>query len=225
MFDQFYAEQLPKMQSYAVMQALNRDAGAALLDRIGPASILTHSESGAYGWLVGDARPHLVRSIVAVEPAGPPVYDATFHKEGALSRPWGLACQPLAYSPPLVGAQQLSFIQQDAPEGPGLLACWLQQEPARELINLKKIPIMILTGEASYHAGYDHCTARYLNQAGVNATHLRLTDHGIRGNGHMMMLENNNIDIADVIASWLEKNVLAETLSAQQTHQVSQSVN
>ena len=45
----------------------------ALLDKIGPAILLTHSQSGAFGWPVADARPDLVKAIVAVEPNGPPV--------------------------------------------------------------------------------------------------------------------------------------------------------
>lgn len=56
-FDQFYAEQLPSIVSFPEQQALNRDAGVALLDRIGPAIVLTHSQSGAFGWPIADARP------------------------------------------------------------------------------------------------------------------------------------------------------------------------
>ena len=40
----------------------NKDAGAALLDKIGPAVVLTHSQSGAYGWLIADARPRHVKA-------------------------------------------------------------------------------------------------------------------------------------------------------------------
>ena len=34
---------------YALQQALNRDAIIALLAKIGPAIVLTHSQSGAFG--------------------------------------------------------------------------------------------------------------------------------------------------------------------------------
>ena len=206
-FDQWYAAQLPKLENAALMQSLNRDAGAALLDRIGAAILFTHSESGPFGWLIADARPSLVKGIVAAEPSGPPLYDAEFRNDGTLVRPWGLTAQPLTYSPAVSDPTQLSFTQQEQPDGSGLVAGWLQKAPARELINLKAIPIIIVTAEASYHAGYDHCTAGYLAQAGVNNTHVRLAEHGIRGNGHMMMLEKNNLQIATLIASWLEENV------------------
>lgn len=66
---------------------------------------------------------------------------------------------------------------------------------------------MVMTAEASYHAAYDHCTAKYLQQAGVRADFIRLQDKGIRGNGHMMMLEKNNLDIAHVIDQWVVTRV------------------
>ena len=64
-----------------------------------------------------------------------------------------------------------------------------------------------MTGEASYHASYDHCTAAFLQQAGVAITFVRLGDVGIRGNGHMMMLEKNNLEIAVFLDGWVRKNI------------------
>ena len=49
------------------------------------------------------------------------------------------------------------------------------------------MPILVLTSEASYHAPYDHCTVKYLQQAGVKPTFIRLADLGIKGNSHVMM--------------------------------------
>jgi len=67
------------------------------------------------------------------------------------------------------------------------------------------MPILVLTSEASYHAPYDHCTVKYLQQAGVKPTFIRLADLGIHGNSHVMMMEKNNKEIAAVIAKWLDK--------------------
>ena len=92
-------------------------------------------------------------------------------------------------------------------EGPGLVRCWLQAEPPRKLVNLAGLPILIVTAEASYHAPYDHCTSHFLRQAGVEHDFVRLADHGIRGNGHMMMLEKNNLEISAFLRRWLEKRV------------------
>jgi pimeloyl-ACP methyl ester carboxylesterase len=206
-FDQFYAEQLPAIADFPKQQELNRDAGVALLEKIGPAILLTHSQSGAFGWPIADARPDLVKGIVAVEPNGPPVYDAVFKgtpewfARGALTKPWGLTAVKLAYDG-VTEASQLQFVEQEKADAPELMKCWRQKEPARKLTNLARIPIVIFTSEASYHAPYDHCTVAYLNQAGVKNTYIRLPDRGIKGNGHMMMLEKNNFAIAAAIEEW-----------------------
>jgi pimeloyl-ACP methyl ester carboxylesterase len=207
-FDQFYAQQLPAIASFPKQQELNRDAGAALLDKIGPAILLTHSQSGAFGWPIADARPNLVKAIVAVEPSGPPVHDAVFKgapnyfEDGPPSKPWGLTAVGLTYEG-VANPSQLAFVEQEKPDSPDLMKCWRQKEPARQLTNLRSIPVVIISSEASYHASYDHCTAQYLAQAGVKNSFIRLADRGIRGNGHMMMLEKNNLQIARVISDWL----------------------
>ena len=66
---------------------------------------------------------------------------------------------------------------------------------------------MILSAEASYHSPYDHGTSNFLTQAGVQHDFLRLEDHGIKGNGHMMMLEKNNHIIAEFILSWIKDKI------------------
>ena len=82
-----------------------------------------------------------------------------------------------------------------------------RSEPARRLANLAGIPILILASEASYHAPYDHCTARFLSRAGVPNQFVRLAEVGIRGNGHMMMLEKNSAEIAGWLDRWVRDNV------------------
>lgn len=207
-FDQFYAEQLPSLQSFPKQQELNRDAVVALLDKIGPSIVLIHSQSGAFVWPIANARPNLVKAIVAVEPSGPPVHDIVFKgapeyfEDGPLTKHWGLTDVPLAYEG-IADASQLSFVQQEKADRPDLMRCWRQKEPARQLTNLKNIPTVIFTSEASYHASYDHCTSQFLAQAGVKNEFIRLPDKGIRGNGHMMMLEKNNIEIAALISGWM----------------------
>ena len=211
-FDQFYAEQLPAIADFPKQQELNRDAEVALLDKIGPAILLIHSQSGAFVWPIADARPNLVKAIVAVEPNGPPVYDAVFKgapdyfSKGPLTKPWGITAVPLTYSG-VANASQLAFVEQEKPDTPDLLKCWRQKEPARQLTNLHNIPVVIFSSQASYHASYDHCTAQYLTQAGVKNDFIHLADRGIRGNGHMMMLEKNNLQIAALIAEWLGKTL------------------
>jgi pimeloyl-ACP methyl ester carboxylesterase len=204
-FDQFYASQVQYIASGATTQALNRDAGAALLDRIGAAIVMTHSQSGAIGWPIADARPKLVKAIIAVEPSGPPFANAVFGDQPA--RLWGVTDIPITYDPPVTDPKQLVVVQQTTADGPNLERCRLQGQPVRRMPTLAGIPILILAGEASYHAAYDHCTSKYLAQAGVPNTYVRLDEVGIRGNGHMMMLEKNNLEIAAFMHQWLAKNV------------------
>ena len=204
-FDQFYASQVQLLRPNSISEKLVRDAGAALLDKIGPAIILTHSQSGPFGWVMADARPNLVKGIVAAEPSGPPFREAVFGT--AAARSWGVTETPMAYTPPVTDPAQLSKAEEAAADGPQLVKCMLQAEPARKLTNLQNVPVLVFAAEASYHAIYDHCTAKYLKQAGVKTDFVRLEDVGIKGNGHMVMIEKNNLDIAAMIAGWLNNNV------------------
>lgn len=55
-FHPFYASQVPSLcnaESERLMQA----AGSALLDRIGPAILIAHSQGSLFGWLIADSRP------------------------------------------------------------------------------------------------------------------------------------------------------------------------
>ncbi len=203
---------LPEIEDFTKQQFLNRDALVALIDKIGPAVLMTHSQGGAFGWPVADARPDQIKAILAVEPNGPPFHQVDFigapdyFKQGSLALPYGLSAVPLTYAPALTEAKELAVVQQDKPDGPDLVKCYLQKEPARKLPNLK-MPILVVMSEASYHAPYDHCTVKYLQQAGAQPTFMRLADLGINGNSHVMMNEKNNKEIAAVIAQWLGKTL------------------
>ena len=206
-FDAFYATQVPYLADQVETQRLMLAAGTALLERIGPAVLMTHSQAGTFGWLLGDARPELVKAIVALEPAGPP-FENVVIAEGK-ARSWGLVDLPLAYDPPVASVDELAIELEGEPDHPDLVRCWRQKAPARGLVNLVRIPVILVTGEASYHATYDHCTVKYLRAAGVDVDFIRLEERGLRGNGHMLMLEKNNLDIAAVMEEWLRRALKA----------------
>ncbi len=46
---------LPEVADFTKQQFLNRDALVALIDKIGPAVLMVHSQAGAFGWPVADA--------------------------------------------------------------------------------------------------------------------------------------------------------------------------
>jgi pimeloyl-ACP methyl ester carboxylesterase len=208
-FDRFIATRVMSLEDNGKMEELTSAAVIALLDRIGPAIVQTHSQAGAYGWRIADARPKLVKALVQVEPNGPPYKETSYVGPPAyfgaenVGRPWGLTSGPLTYAPAVTDASQLAFVQQDAADGPDLVKCWLQAAPAHQLPVLAGVRILMVTTEASYHAPYDHCTSHFLTQAGVKHDWIRLPQVGIHGNGHDMMLEKNSASIAAVMANWL----------------------
>ena len=181
-----------------------------LLDLIGqPVVMILHSGVASYGWVVADRRPKLVRGIIAAEPVAPPLENAERRAPEGYTpgRIWGVTNLPMTYDPPAKEASQLKTVKQHKADGPGLIPCWVQQEPARQLVNLQAIPVLNVAGEASYHRPYAHCMAKWLNQAGVKTTFVGLESVGLFGNGHQFMVEKNSDGIAKYFMGWLEKNV------------------
>ena len=210
-FDAFYATQFPSLTDFAKQQELNRDAGAALLDKIGPAILLTHSQSGAMGWPIADKRPNLVKAIVAVEPSGPPVHDVEFKgapdwfSDVAKTKISGLGEIPLTYDPPLKDGEQLAFVRQDKADkarSGALLVASSAGAQARQPQGYSRSDYF-LGGLVSLVLRPLH---RRISDASGGGQHLYPSRRsGIHGNGHMMMLEKNSDAIAGVIESWLQK--------------------
>ena len=108
-FDQFYLSQVPYIASALKSEELVNPALIALLEKIGPSVVMTHSHAGVFGWAASDQRPDLVKAHVAIEPNGPTFYDIKF-KGGeewyervgeARARPYGITRVPLHFEPPV----------------------------------------------------------------------------------------------------------------------------
>jgi pimeloyl-ACP methyl ester carboxylesterase len=135
---------------------------AALLDKIGPAIVIVHSQSGVIGLALVKQRPNLVKALVTVE--------------GGCDN-FSAADIPSAYS---------------------------------------KVPVLSVWGDYSVGAkgtvngdGRRNACAAAINSiksAGGRAGFILLPDMGIKGNSHMMMMDKNNLQIADVIIKWLGEN-------------------
>jgi pimeloyl-ACP methyl ester carboxylesterase len=177
-----------------------RERGAQLVDKIGPAIIMTHSAGGPFGWLVAEARPNLVKGIVAIEGGGQPFAGANV---------WGMSTIPVAFDPPILNPGELKTVMVPSPET-GVADYKIQAEPARKLVNLQGIPIVMVTSEGSFASPGNPGGVAFFKQAGCAAEELRLVDHGIRGNGHMMMVERNNRQVLQPILEWMAKNVEKE---------------
>ena len=190
---------------------LAREAAVALLDTIGtPVILLTHSQGGGVGFEVAERRPKLVRSIVTVEPGGPQIGGVDTAKVEPGNRnpnSWGLTTQPYRFDPPAATPSDLNVRLEEKSDRPDEARCWMQVEPARKLVNFKDIRVLAISGNGTYHRVYDPCIPKWLNQAGVKTDFVRLEEAGIRGNGHMMMLEKNNDEIIKFIDEWVQKNV------------------
>lgn len=205
-FDTYYSSTVEFLSSATYQQSTVQAAGAALLDTIGcPVILLSHSQGGLIPWLIADVRPNLVHSIVSIEPTGPPFQEAVFSNTS--TRAYGLTDIPLTYSP-AVTDPLTDLVKQKIPSNSSVHSdCIIQADyPApRQLVNLVHVPVLVLTTESSYHAPYDWCTVQFLQQAGVPAQHLQLADIGIHGNGHMVFMEKNSLQVAAVLQQWMER--------------------
>jgi pimeloyl-ACP methyl ester carboxylesterase len=190
--DAFMAQQRPmRFDTVAYAHALTRRRGAELLDRIGPAILITHSAGGPFGWLVADAQPSLVRALVAVEGLGPTTLGV-----------------PLTYDPPVKSNDELAL--EPLPDEPGIdwgvlagLPRVIQAEPVRRLVNLAQVPIAVVSSDDPRFGVLNRDTIAYLEQGGCEVTHLRLADLGIAGNSHLMSLEENNGEVLGVMLDWV----------------------
>lgn len=157
---------------------------ADLLDRIGPAVVVTHSAGGPCGWLLADRRPDLVAALVAVEPIGPAF--AEFPGIGRLD--WGLAAAPLRYDPPRASAAEA------AAADPSTLRI-----PA-----LADLPVALVTGGASMFAEFAPAIEQSLRVAGAAVERLHLPEFGVTGNGHALTYESNSDDTRAVVQRWID---------------------
>jgi pimeloyl-ACP methyl ester carboxylesterase len=224
LFDQFMAEMQPMIGDAKLREAVNRDATIALLDKIGPAILMPHSQSAAPVWLAADARPQFVKALLMVEAGTSSFYEVKlvgapeWFKDGELTKPFGVTYAPITYDPPVQGVDDFGLLRQEKPDAPDLPRCWRQKEPAHTLINFRTIPTLQMSAEASFGAPTAHCNAAFLKSAGVPVDFIRLAEIGIRGNGHFLMLEKNNLEVAAVIAEWLNKRVTpTETAAGEKT--------
>jgi len=143
--------------------------------------------------------------VLAVEPSG----NSSLTPNAAPPAPCGLTVDEcLNFDPPVNSPADMHLVFAPPPNA-NFVGCWPQDstKTIHKLTGLNGIPIIVATGEASYHSTYDYCTANFLTQAGVKNTHLYLASVGLHGNGHMEMLEMNNLEIAAFYEKWLRQNV------------------
>jgi len=172
------------MADFAEGQRLDGERLAALLDRIGPAVLLTHSAGSPGGWLAANRRPELVKGIVAIEPMGPPYAEIP----GLGEITYGLTYAEFVTDPPLESPEQL------------------KSDPTRFRIpGLSGTPVLVVTGSASGSAVQSPPLVEFLVAVGADAELLALEDAGIVGNGHGLILEANSSDAVKPVIGWIDQ--------------------
>jgi pimeloyl-ACP methyl ester carboxylesterase len=148
-----YAKQLVPAFRAEAEDDKNVNALVALLERIGPAVVLTWSQSGRFGVRAAVLRPELVKALILLEPAA--VSD-----EGEIT-----------------GVSQ------------------------EDLESISHIPVLIEAGD--FDPERITRQQNLANNFGDNARVLNLTELGIFGNGHVVMVEKNNLQVADLLIAFL----------------------
>ncbi len=88
----------------------------------------------------------------------------------------------------------------------GLTAVPVSFGPGSGDAKLGGVPIAVVSSPCSGFEPSCHATADYLRECGACVDELRLGDLGIHGNGHAMMLDKNNAEVAAVLSGWIAKH-------------------
>jgi pimeloyl-ACP methyl ester carboxylesterase len=157
--DQYFAQLVPNTETMLAGGGTNTvKALAALVDKIGPAVVMVHSQSGGYGLELIRQRADKVRGFIDVEGS----------------------CGPLS--------------------------------PDDVANSFRKVPTLMVFGDYTEGSSGPNGDERRnvcnqsvsaINGAGGTAKFLYLPALGIKGNSHMLMMDKNNIQIADLIIDWL----------------------
>lgn len=185
--DQVVAAMGPLPHDLAESQRMDGERLGRLLDRVGPAVLITHSAGGPAGWLATDARPDLVKAIIAIEPVGPAFGDIP----GIGRLDWGLTAAPIGYATGFSTPADAENAQPSQLKIPAF----------------KGIPMSVVTGGASAFAGFADQVVKFLRNAGADANWMHLPEHGIDGNGHGLIFEANSDEILRIIQDHIKQLV------------------
>ncbi len=212
------------------------EALGALLHHIGgPLVLLTHSMSGAYGWRLNELHGGLIAAIVGVAPSPPgniqpaaPVFAETETSVETISfgrrvtldkfKP-GVATREFVEMK-LVGGSRFFPREKIAEYHASLCAIPPRLLTERQNLhgsqlrvgdaaNFRGKRVLVITGseDIDHARDIDGAIVDWLNMNGAKAEFHFLSDHGITGNGHMLMMEENADETADVILDWLDAGV------------------
>lgn len=209
------------------MADVGRSLGA-LLQEIGPAIVFAHSASGPVAWWVAENYRAFVVAVVGLAPGAPanlvpalppepvapidgdttghPIYAPT-NRPAFVDRAFMKAFW--ANSPRFPHEAFEAYARSIGPESPRILnerfnigASGLHLTDTAQLHGL---PMLVLTGDQDprHPKDVDGALAAFLG-----ADFVWLPDVGITGNGHMLMMEDNHEQLAELISRWLAEKGL-----------------
>ena len=169
---------------------LNAAVLAQLVDKTGGAVLVTHSMGGTIGWRAA-IKSDNIKAIVTWEPGGTPF----IFPENDMPKITKARFEHLSAS--ALGVPEADFKK------------------------LTQIPIVLYYGDyiklGSDNVGEDKWGTELamakqfvdtVNRHGGDATLVHLPEHGITGNSHFLMGEENNAELADLMAAWLQEKGL-----------------
>jgi len=178
--DQFFQSLVPTVSDDATVIT---DALVVLLDKIGPVILVTHSQSGLFGWLTSIRRPNLVKAVVSYEPG-------FVFPEGATPQPISL----------FKGTMEAGTIV------PAADFASLTKVPLQVVygdnIPTRPIPDLVADGRRAQVVA-SRLFEKAVNSQGGDAEILHLPDVGLHGNSHFMFSDLNNVAVADQLARFL----------------------
>ena len=191
------------------MQAV-ADMVVDALAQIGPAVLVTHSMGGVVGWRAAEMDPGNVAAIVGIAPGPPanlmPATDGPVVPEGAPVPPTRESALAMwanserfphaafeTYFAGLVPESPRALNERNNLGGRGLRVAGPE--------SLAGIPIVVITGDMDprHPRAVDEEIAEYFG-----AEFIWLADRGLRGHGHMMMIEHGHDAIAKIFLDWLD---------------------
>lgn len=164
------------------------DAVAALFAKIGPGTLVTHSQGGGPGWLTA-IKSRNVRAIVAYEPGS-----GFMFPNGEVPPPMASSAGSLeALGIPLSEFMQLTkvpiviFYGDNIPDAP-------TANPGQDNWRVRLAMARLWADAVNRHGG--------------DVTLIHLPQIGIRGNTHFPFSDLNNVDIANLLSKWLKEKGL-----------------
>jgi pimeloyl-ACP methyl ester carboxylesterase len=184
--EQFFRAMVPNTGPFDA--EVNVAAVSALFDKIGPAILVTHSQSGGLGWRTA-IKNRNIRAIVSYEPAsGFPFPEgeapAGMPYAGGMARPVSV---PLADFMVLTKIPIVMYYGDNIPEKPVV-------EPGPDQWRAF-MAVARLWRDA-------------VNRRGGDVTLVHLPERGLRGNTHFAMSDLNNVQIADLMSQYLAEKKL-----------------